>query len=94
MRVLDPAVTLVTLNVVERAHNYIYVTSAEIPELHLWGSPEVVTEQLEPALKALFKHNNGVDVDVYLVRDPRQFPKPSAPGPGEIPTQYVVAMAA
>lgn len=94
MRLRDPAFTLVTLNVVERAHNYIYVTSNEVPELHLWGPPDVVSEQLAPALKALFKHNNNVDVEVHRLRDPRHFPSAPAPEEDELPTQYVVAMAA
>jgi hypothetical protein len=92
---------VVTLEIIERGHNYIYVTSDDVPELNLWGPPSVVLSQLEPALKSLFKHNKGMDVEVFVGHSPKA-PTTRSDSKSEsksirendFPTRYVVAMAA
>jgi hypothetical protein len=84
--------TYIRLSIVERSHNFIYVTSDDVPELHLWGPPSFVLEQLEPALKILFKRNRGLDVEVVPGSTLDKFPQRSN---GEIPDGYnILAQAA
>jgi hypothetical protein len=43
----------------------IYISSDDVPGLYLWGTdPEEVFESVVPAIKELFKHNKGMDVEV------------------------------
>jgi hypothetical protein len=50
---------------IERRGDCVYVSSEDVPGLWLWGKdPDQVLNNIAPAIKALYKHNRGIDVEV------------------------------
>ena len=77
-------ISRVRLSVRER-HGRIFISSEDVPGLYLWGSdPDKVWQSVIPAIKSLFKHNEGREVEV----------SPDQPEPWSqaehIPTVYIV----
>ena len=71
----------------------LYLSSDDVPGLFLSGDDqEAVMHDLIPAIKALFKMNRGVDVDVYPVAPSSQFPEYGAV-PAFMAAQQLVAVA-
>jgi len=50
---------------IEKRAGSIYVSSADVPGLWLWGKdPERVFKNIAPAIQTLYKYNRGMDVEV------------------------------
>lgn len=53
---------------IEHRAGSIYVSSDDVPGLWLWGKdPDQVLNNVAPAIKALYKHNRGIEVEVEEV---------------------------
>ncbi len=53
---------------IEHRAGSIYVSSDDVPGLWLWGKdPDQVLNNVAPAIKALYKHNHGIEVEVEEV---------------------------
>lgn len=64
--------------VIENRAGYIYISSVDVPGLHIWGDdPKKLCKKIVPAIKLLFKLNRGLDVEVLPASKPEEFPTPS-----------------
>jgi hypothetical protein len=53
----------------------LIATSDHVPGLHVWGPNEdEVCARTMIGIKLLYKHNHGLDVDVYPATEPTIFP--------------------
>ncbi|MEW6332510.1 MAG: hypothetical protein AB1560_13715 [Pseudomonadota bacterium] len=53
---------------IEHREGCIYVSSDDVPGLWLWGkNSDQVLNNISPAIKSLYKHNRGIDVEVEAV---------------------------
>lgn len=60
---------------IENRSGYIYVSSEDVPGLHLWGDDaKKVCQKIIPAIKLLFRLNRGLDVEVVPAASPNEFP--------------------
>lgn len=58
----------------------VYLTSPDVPGLHLFGATrEAAAADLVPALKALFRANRGLEVEVIPAADWANPPQPQPP---------------
>lgn len=61
--------------IIENRAGYIYVSSKDVPGLHLWGDDaQKVCKKIIPAIKMLFRLNRGLDVEVVPAASPNVFP--------------------
>ena len=76
----DAPIAVIQVNIEEQA-GYYYVTSNDIPGLHLWGEDrDRLCNIIIPAIKILYKKNRNLDVEVKMAADPQTFPEPAAVG--------------
>jgi hypothetical protein len=79
----DTSFAVIELHYVQRS-GYLYVTSPDVPGLHLCGSDfRAVCDDVIPAVKTLFKLNRGIEVDVVPETEIDVFPR--APQRLELP---------
>lgn len=70
------AFTVIELRFDMRA-GYLYVTSDDVPGLHLCGSDhQAVCDDVIPAVKGLLKLNRGWDVEIVPETEADVFPQP------------------
>lgn len=61
---------------VRAEHQHVYVTSEQIPGLHLLGrSFQSMRSMIETAIKRLYQDNQGVAVNVIWLQDAAKFPE-------------------
>ncbi len=53
---------VITLKITPRGEDYVFVSCDDLPGLWLWGHPETVSADLEPAIRTLYKANRGLEV--------------------------------
>ncbi len=60
--------TIETVQVkIEEREGYVYVSSDDVPGLWLWGKDSnQIFNNIAPAIKTLYKHNRGIDVEVDI----------------------------
>lgn len=69
-----------------------YANSPQIPGLSIWGnSIEQLCERLKQGIKALYRHNRGLDITVVLAADPVTMLPKTLSGPYN---DFVLAAAA
>jgi len=77
MKTMSPAPrsgTLIQIKI-QQENGFYYITSDDVPGLHLWGDNiEVLFSDIIPAIKALYKHNKGIEVELFPAEDPDVFP--------------------
>jgi hypothetical protein len=62
----DQTIETVRIKIEER-ERCVYVSSDDVPGLWLWGKDQNrVFNSITPAIKALYKHNRGIDVEVEI----------------------------
>jgi hypothetical protein len=52
----------ITIRIIPRDSDYVFVTSDDVPGLYLWGPPETVYSDLEPVIRDLYRSNRGIEV--------------------------------
>jgi predicted RNase H-like HicB family nuclease len=86
----NTTIAVIELTVEQRA-GYTYVSSKDVPGLHLWGDDEEkVFRNIAPAIKILFKRNRGLDVEVVPASDPKEFPRPVPVRHDHVTDRYVM----
>ncbi len=61
---------------VQPEHGGVYISSKEVPGLHLIGKCfEAMKSEVERAMKRLYKDNHGQDINVIWLVSPESFPK-------------------
>ena len=67
-------IAVIELNIENRG-GYVYVSSEDVPGLHLWGDDiQKVCQKIIPAIKLLFRLNRGLDIEVMPASSPNEFP--------------------
>ena len=62
----DQTIETVRIKIEER-EGCVYVSSDDVPGLWLWGKDsDQVLNNVVPAIKVLYKHNRGIDVEVDI----------------------------